>query len=104
MCPWCYIGYRKLQAAQTMWLQKYPNDTFSIRWKPFLLRPDLPRGVSRDKMTAYTEKFGADRIPMLLGRVAEAGEQVGIKFKSRLWAEKGFVTNVRSRGPTNHHP
>ncbi|KAL2203196.1 putative thioredoxin [Sarocladium strictum] len=81
MCPWCYIGYRKLQAAQTMWLQKYPNDTFSIRWKPFLLRPDLPRGVSRDKMTAYTEKFGADRIPMLLGRVAEAGEQVGIKFK-----------------------
>ncbi|KAK0386811.1 hypothetical protein NLU13_6647 [Sarocladium strictum] len=81
MCPWCYIGYRKLQAAQTTWLQKYPNDTFSVRWKPFLLRPDLPRGVSRDKATVYAEKFGADRAPILQAHVAEAGKQVGINFK-----------------------
>ncbi|EPS27506.1 hypothetical protein POX_e06470 [Penicillium oxalicum] len=43
------------------------------------------------------------RINPLLFQHTGIGE-VGIKFKSRLWAEKGFVTNVRSRGPTNHHP
>src|SRR5688572_13085914 len=81
ICPWCYVGYRKLKAAQSLWLRQYPSDTFTVRWRPFLLRPDLPRGVSRDKQTAYAEKFGADRLPMMHARLAEVGEQVGIKFK-----------------------
>lgn len=81
ICPWCYVGHRKLQAAQALWLQKYPSDTFSVRYRPYQLHPELPRGVSRDKATVYAEKFGAERTTMIFGRLAQVGEQVGINFK-----------------------
>lgn len=106
MCPWCYIGYRKLQAAQAKWIQKYPNDTFSVRWKPFLLYPDLPRGVSRDKATVYAEKFGPERLPLLLGHVAEAGRQFGINFKfgGRLGATRDSHRVIHLAGKLGGEP
>ena len=37
MCPWCYIGLRKLQEAS-----KIANVDANIVWKPYMLRPNLP--------------------------------------------------------------
>ena len=38
MCPWCYIGKRRLEAA----LDKLDNVEVSVRWRPFQLDPTLP--------------------------------------------------------------
>lgn len=35
VCPWCYIGKRRLEKA----IQKFPDKTFEVRWHPFLLNP-----------------------------------------------------------------
>ena len=80
VCPWCYIGQRRLAVA----LARLPVDdsarAASIRWHPFQLNPDLPQaGVARK---AYLEdKFGGpERAAQIYARVAAAGATVGIPF------------------------
>jgi len=57
VCPWCYIGKRRLEAALAQLRESNPDLPFEIRWHPFQLNPDLPaEGVDRK---AYLEaKFG----------------------------------------------
>ena len=44
ICPWCYIGKRQLERA----LARLGAEglSFSVRWNPFQLNPDMPRRVS----------------------------------------------------------
>ena len=35
VCPWCYIGKRRLERA----MARFPSKTFEVRWHPFLLNP-----------------------------------------------------------------
>lgn len=39
VCPWCYIGQASLDVAIARHKTLYPNDTFELHWKPFLLYP-----------------------------------------------------------------
>lgn len=43
ICPWCYVGKKKLEKAIEAWDQRVPGDTFSITWNPFYLNPDSPK-------------------------------------------------------------
>ena len=77
VCPWCFIGKRKLEAAL-----KLPEAAHlppvQIRWHPFQLNPDLPEaGVSRKE---YLEaKFGGpERAAEIYARVGAAGKAVGL--------------------------
>ena len=75
-CPWCFIGKRRFERA----LAERPFLKPDIRWRPFLLNPDIPTGgIDRD---LYLErKFGsAHRVQRVLGAVAVAGEAEGIAF------------------------
>ena len=86
VCPWCYIGHRKLQAAQQLWAQRHPSsgDTFTIDHQPFQLNPDMPGaapGSSVDKQAYYAERFGEARTRQIFARVTQHGEPVGIDFK-----------------------
>ncbi|QDS68657.1 hypothetical protein FKW77_001954 [Venturia effusa] len=48
-CPWCYIGYRRLQKAISLFQKTYPGgskDTFNITWKPFYLKAGLDQEES----------------------------------------------------------
>jgi predicted DsbA family dithiol-disulfide isomerase len=78
ICPWCYIGKRQLERA----LPVLANEglTFTIRWNPFQLNPEMPKqGVPR---AAYrTTKFGSvERAAELDRRVTEAAASVGLEF------------------------
>jgi len=77
VCPWCYIGKRKLEAALAL-PEAYHLPNVVIRWHPFQLNPDLPaKGVSRQ---AYLEdKFGGpERAAEIYERVRAAGQAVGL--------------------------
>ncbi|MDP2734111.1 MAG: DsbA family protein, partial [Hoeflea sp.] len=40
MCPWCYIGKRRLEAA----LEEVAGEIdVEIRWRPYQLDPTLPK-------------------------------------------------------------
>ena len=77
VCPWCYIGKRKLEAALAS-PEAADLPPVQITWHPFQLNPDLPaEGISRK---AYLEeKFGGpERAAAIYERVRAAGRAVGL--------------------------
>ena len=42
VCPWCYIGKRRLEAALARLRESEPDLPIQVRWHPFQLNPDLP--------------------------------------------------------------
>ena len=77
VCPWCYLGVRRLGRT----LQRRPDLTFGLVWRPFLLNPDMPRaGMAR---TDYViRKFGGeDRARRLYGTITDVGQAEGIAFR-----------------------
>ena len=77
VCPWCYIGKRKLEAALAS-PQAASLPPVELRWHPFQLNPELDAaGVSRKD---YLEaKFGgAARAAQIYERVRAAGREVGL--------------------------
>lgn len=82
VCPWCFVGKRRLEQALATLREAYPGHDLGIRvtFKPFELNPGLPReGIDR---AAYRRaKFGsAERLQLMDARLAAAGESVGIHF------------------------
>lgn len=76
MCPWCYIGKRRLEQASAL-----VGDTrLDIRWHPYQLDPTIPPG-GRDRTEYVIGKFGSlERAAEIYRRVEAAGEDVGIHF------------------------
>jgi predicted DsbA family dithiol-disulfide isomerase len=80
VCPWCFIGRRRLGAALAALAGREPGVEPRVRWHPFQLNPDLPReGIPR---RVYLEaKFGGrERANEIYERVRAAGRTVGIDF------------------------
>jgi predicted DsbA family dithiol-disulfide isomerase len=80
VCPWCFIGKRRLEAALALVARDGVVQDAVVGWHPFELNPDLPReGIDR---RAYLDaKFGgAQRAAQIYERVRAAGASVGIPF------------------------
>jgi predicted DsbA family dithiol-disulfide isomerase len=80
VCPWCFIGRRRLGEALALYTAKEPGFRPLVSWHPFQLNPDLPpEGIDR---RAYLEgKFGGpERAAQIYERVGAAGRTVGIEF------------------------
>jgi predicted DsbA family dithiol-disulfide isomerase len=80
VCPWCYIGKRKLEQALAELRTREPGIEVAVRWHPFQLNPDLPaEGIPR---AAYLEaKFGGgQRAAEIYARVRAVGAAIGIAF------------------------
>ena len=77
VCPWCYIGKRRLERA----LAARPQPGLEIVWRPFFLNPDMAsEGVDRAEYIA--RKFGGrDRANRIYATVAEAGASEDIAFR-----------------------
>ncbi len=77
VCPWCYIGKRRLEAA----LATRAGPAPTVRWHPFQLNPDIPAG-GVDRRSYLEEKFGGpERARDVYARVEAAGREVGIPFR-----------------------
>ena len=77
VCPWCYLGVRRLMRT----LRHRPDLATELTWRPFLLNPDMPRmGMSRPDYVV--RKFGGeDRARRLYASIAEIGRVEGIMFR-----------------------
>jgi predicted DsbA family dithiol-disulfide isomerase len=76
VCPWCYIGKRRLSRA----LEQEPAGSVEVRWHAFQLQPDIPvEGVEAE--TYFNGKFGGpERVEQMHGRVAEVAAADGLDF------------------------
>ena len=77
ICPWCYIGKRRLAKAIALLGDEIEP---RIEWLPFQLNPSMPpEGVVRAEYRR--SKFGSlERSRELDARVAREGEGEGIRF------------------------
>ena len=77
ICPWCYIGKRRLEKALALLDGEVKPE---IRWLPFQLNPGMPsQGIPREEYRKA--KFGSiERSRGLDARVAAEGEGEGIAF------------------------
>lgn len=80
VCPWCYIGKRRLSSAVNRVAQRHGDVDFRVSWHPFELNPDLPaEGV--DRRSYLEDKFGGpQRAAEVYARVREAGAATGLAF------------------------
>ena len=76
MCPWCYIGKRRLEQA----LQQIDGIDVQIQWRPFQLDPTLPP-EGRDRKEYLENKFGGpERAQEIYSRIETAGKAEGLDF------------------------
>jgi predicted DsbA family dithiol-disulfide isomerase len=76
VCPWCYIGKRRLEKA----LKIRADIAVAVRWRPYFLNPWVPReGMER---RAYLEaKFGsAERYAAIAQRISAAAASEGLTY------------------------
>jgi predicted DsbA family dithiol-disulfide isomerase len=75
ICPWCFLGKRRLDAA----LARIEDIDVFVRWRPFMLDPTIPpQGLDRqDYMLA---KFGPERLKTIHDPLIAAGEELGVPF------------------------
>lgn len=77
MCPWCYVGKRRFEAALA---EIGDGVAVETHWRPFQLDPTIPP-EGRDRKAYLESKFGsADRARQAYEAIREAGAAEGIPF------------------------
>ncbi len=77
VCPWCYLGKRRLERAIAL----LPQARLSVRWHPFQLDPTVPPG-GLDRRDYLERKFGsAEAVAPAHANLATMGEREGIAFR-----------------------
>lgn len=76
ICPWCFIGKRRLERA----LATRPDLDPEIHWRPFQLNPDMPAD-GLDRRMYLSLKFGGEkRADQIYQAVAAAAESEGLSL------------------------
>jgi len=77
ICPWCYVGKRRLERALKEWNGSMP---VKISWKPFQLNPAMPKS-GMDRQRYLEAKFGGpEAAQSIYDHVAAAGAAERIPF------------------------
>ncbi|HWX61790.1 DsbA family oxidoreductase [Bradyrhizobium sp.] len=80
VCPWCYIGKRRIEEA----LALVPDVPVEVHYRPYFLNPWVPReGISREEY--LTTKFGSvEAYKGIAGRVVAAAKEEGLTYRPDL--------------------
>ncbi len=75
ICPWCFLGKRRLDKA----IAQLDDIEIKVDWRPFFLDPTIPKeGMSRK---SYLEnKFGAEQLTTIHDPLIAAGKQEGVPY------------------------
>ena len=76
VCPWCFIGKRRLEKA----IARNPAIAVEVRFRPYFLNPWVPReGIGREEY--LTVKFGSsERYGAIAERVIRAAAAEGLIY------------------------
>ncbi|WP_418638423.1 DsbA family oxidoreductase [Winogradskyella sp.] len=78
VCPWCTIGYKRLEKAIS---ELGIENQIDIEWQPFELNPNMPV-EGQNVIEHITEKYGAtlEQQKASQQHMKAAGEELGFKF------------------------
>ena len=78
VCPWCFIGKRRLEQALA---ERPDGEEIRIEWKPFQLNPDMPE-AGIDRKSYLEAKFGGpEGARQVYQNIQDAGATVGLDLK-----------------------
>jgi predicted DsbA family dithiol-disulfide isomerase len=77
VCPWCYIGKRRLESA----LAEFDGPV-EVEWRSFQLDPSFPKGEHRPVFEALAEKTGGtpDQVRAMTAHVGSLAEAEGLTY------------------------
>ncbi|CAN7730749.1 DsbA family oxidoreductase [Mesorhizobium sp. LjNodule214] len=76
VCPWCFIGQKRLDRA----IAAVGDIDVNVRWRPFQLDPTIPP-EGKDRRAYMLAKFGSEqRVREIHARIEPLGEAEGIHF------------------------
>ncbi len=79
VCPWCYIGKRRLESA----LERFPHrDEVEVVWRSFQLDPSIPEGETHPTLPALAAKYGTSTEQMRanMTRVEQVAAEEGLDY------------------------
>src|SRR3712207_9079066 len=79
VCPWCYIGKRRLETA----LERFPHrDQVEVVWRSFQLDPSIPEGETHPSLPPLAAKYGTtqDAMRANMRRVEELAAAEGLTY------------------------
>ena len=75
VCPWCYLGEKRLAEALAG-----ESGPVVVRWRPYQLDPTIPEG-GLDRAEYMEKKFGRDgRLGAIHDRLVALGREAGVAF------------------------
>ncbi len=78
ICPWCYIGKAKFDAAMREAFRDSPDVLLDIHWRVFQLNPDMPEG-GMGRAEYLNRKFGGpEGAKGVYGRIEQAVRDAGL--------------------------
>jgi predicted DsbA family dithiol-disulfide isomerase len=79
VCPWCYIGKRRFEAAVA---EIGTEMAVTVRYRAYQLDPGAPAGTATPVAEAYAKKFGgAERAAAIIDHVTTVAAGEGIEFR-----------------------
>ena len=75
ICPWCFLGKRRLDRAIAL----VPEVDVAIRWRPYFLDPTIP-AEGMDRRTYMVRKFGEERLKTIHDPFNVAGLAEGVQY------------------------
>ena len=97
ICPWCWVGKRRLTAALPQ-LEAH-GIVVEVTWRPFQLNPTMPKDGA-DRRAYRSAKFGSwEKSQALDAQVAAVGAGDGLEFRHDLMARtpNTFASHVLIR-------
>ncbi|MGY1834907.1 DsbA family oxidoreductase [Blastococcus sp. SYSU DS0510] len=79
VCPWCYIGKRRLEAA----LEQFPHrDQVEVVWRSFQLDPTAPEGETHPTLPALARKYGTsvEQMRQNMAQVEQVAAGEGLEY------------------------
>ncbi len=91
VCPWCFIGKRRLGRAMMM----RPDIAFDVKWRPYRLDPSLPP-EGMDRQVYMRMRFGEDpnKVVEMHKLVIAEGEKEGIAFNFEAMSRRPDTLNA----------
>ncbi|GAU81324.1 2-hydroxychromene-2-carboxylate isomerase/DsbA-like thioredoxin domain [Bosea sp. BIWAKO-01] len=88
VCPWCFIGKARLEAALA---NHGLTDRVAVTWLPYELNPDMP-AEGADRASYLDAKFGPGKRKEIEIRLSEAALESGVTFN---WSKVARTPNTR---------
>ena len=80
VCPWCFIGKRRREAALRELAKERPDVVPRLRWLPYFLNPDTPEAGEPYRPFLEKKFGGPEKLAQLWAQIAAAGRTAGIEF------------------------